>query len=74
MIRWARAEPGADRIRLFVRDDNERAAACYRRLGFVFTGASLAYPPDPTYTEPVAMFASVSVEQPTAERAQPVAE
>ena len=51
VIRWARAEPGADRIRLFVMENNERAAACYRRLGFVFTGASMAYPPDPTYTE-----------------------
>jgi RimJ/RimL family protein N-acetyltransferase len=51
VIRWAREDAGADRIRLFVLDANERAAAFYRRIGFVRTGATMAYPPDPTHTE-----------------------
>lgn len=51
VIRWAREEPHADRIRLFVVETNERAAAFYRRIGFVPTGTTMAYPPNPTYTE-----------------------
>ena len=30
---------------------NTRAAAFYRRIGFVPTGAEVAYPPNPVYTE-----------------------
>ncbi len=48
---WAREYLGADRIRLFVTDVNARAAAFYTRLGFVRTGATTPYPPDPRYTE-----------------------
>lgn len=51
VTRWAREEPRADRIRLFVMQTNRRAAAFYRRIGFVPTGATMAYPPDPAYTE-----------------------
>lgn len=51
VIRWAKAEPHADRIRLFVMQTNDRAAAFYRRIGFVPTGATMAYPPDQTYIE-----------------------
>jgi ribosomal protein S18 acetylase RimI-like enzyme len=50
-VRWAREERGADRVRLFVHETNQRAMAFYRRLGFATTGATVAYPPDPTYTE-----------------------
>jgi ribosomal protein S18 acetylase RimI-like enzyme len=50
-IRWARHEVHADRVRLYVMETNERAAAFYRRIGFVATGASMPYPPNPAYTE-----------------------
>jgi ribosomal protein S18 acetylase RimI-like enzyme len=50
-IRWAREEPRADRIRLFVMQENQRAAAFYRRIGFRDTGVTVAYPPDPAYSE-----------------------
>lgn len=50
-IRWAREDAGADRVRLFVLDANDRARAFYRQLGFVLTGATMAYPPDPSYVE-----------------------
>ncbi|MEV8517274.1 GNAT family N-acetyltransferase [Dactylosporangium sp. NPDC051484] len=51
VIRWAQEEPHADRIRLFVIETNDRAAAFYRRIGFVPTGVTMAYPPNPAYTE-----------------------
>jgi ribosomal protein S18 acetylase RimI-like enzyme len=51
VIQWAKQERRADRIRLFVMETNDRAAAFYRRIGFVPTGATMAYPPDPAYTE-----------------------
>jgi ribosomal protein S18 acetylase RimI-like enzyme len=50
-IRWAREAPRADRIRLYVMETNDRAVAFYRRIGFVPTGATMAYPPNPAYTE-----------------------
>jgi ribosomal protein S18 acetylase RimI-like enzyme len=50
-IRFAQDEAGADRVRLFVTENNERAAAFYRRLGFAPTGVTMPYPPDPTYAE-----------------------
>jgi ribosomal protein S18 acetylase RimI-like enzyme len=49
-IAWAR-EVGAVRVRLFVLETNDRAAALYRRVGFVRTGVTMAFPPDPSYTE-----------------------
>jgi ribosomal protein S18 acetylase RimI-like enzyme len=51
VIGWAQDEAHADRIRLFVMQTNDRAARFYRRIGFVPTGATISYPPDPTYTE-----------------------
>jgi RimJ/RimL family protein N-acetyltransferase len=51
VIRWAHEEAHANRIRLFVMETNDRAAALYRRIGFVLTGATMAYPPDPSFTE-----------------------
>lgn len=50
-VGWARARARADRIRLFVMETNHRAAAFYRRLGFVATGTTMPYPPDPSCTE-----------------------
>lgn len=50
-VRWAREEARADRVRLFVTEGNDRAAAFYRRLGFVPTGHSVPYDPDPAYRE-----------------------
>jgi ribosomal protein S18 acetylase RimI-like enzyme len=51
VIGWAQEEPHADRIRLFVMQTSGRASAFYRRLGFVTTGAAMAYLPDPAYSE-----------------------
>jgi RimJ/RimL family protein N-acetyltransferase len=51
VVDWARTELHAARVRLYVLDVNERAHAFYRRLGFTETGATMAYPPDPSYTE-----------------------
>jgi ribosomal protein S18 acetylase RimI-like enzyme len=51
VLEWAREEAGAARVRLFVMTTNNRAAAFYRRIGFVPTGATMAYPPNPTFTE-----------------------
>ncbi|MFF5076623.1 GNAT family N-acetyltransferase [Actinoplanes sp. NPDC000266] len=41
VIRWARDEAGADRLRLFVMRANERAAGFYRRTGFAPTGLTI---------------------------------
>ncbi|MEV4349912.1 GNAT family N-acetyltransferase [Actinoplanes sp. NPDC049596] len=38
VIRWAREEARAGRVRLFVRRGNRRAAGFYRRPGFEATG------------------------------------
>ncbi len=51
VMRWARDEAHAHQMRLFVTQANGRAEAFYRRLGFVQTGVTMAYPPDPTITE-----------------------
>lgn len=40
VVAWARDEQRLDRLYLHVREDNPRAAAFYRRYGFVATGAS----------------------------------
>jgi ribosomal protein S18 acetylase RimI-like enzyme len=50
-LAWAREDASADRIRLFVLDANERAYRFYRRVGFVETGHTEPYPPDPSYME-----------------------
>jgi ribosomal protein S18 acetylase RimI-like enzyme len=51
VVRWARQDGGAQRVRLFVTDSNDRAVAFYRRLGFVETGNSEPYPNDPGVRE-----------------------
>ncbi|MFI1207367.1 GNAT family N-acetyltransferase [Streptomyces sp. NPDC020802] len=38
---WSLEEPVVGRVRLFVHDDNRRAAAFYRRFGFVATGVTV---------------------------------
>ena len=48
---WARGDGAAERVRLFVREDNRRAMAFYGRLGFVETGVAIPYPPDPSVSE-----------------------
>ncbi|SHM98356.1 Protein N-acetyltransferase, RimJ/RimL family [Cryptosporangium aurantiacum] len=50
-VNWALAEVAPDRIRLFVLDVNDRAKAFYRRVGFIQTGNTMRYPPDPSYLE-----------------------
>lgn len=48
---WSLGEPLIERVRLYVHEDNPRAAALYRRIGFVPTGESVAMPGDPTARE-----------------------
>ena len=50
-VAWARGHAGVERIRLFVTEGNDRAAAFYRRLGFVPNGVTEPYPLDPDVTE-----------------------
>ncbi|WP_377271076.1 GNAT family N-acetyltransferase [Peterkaempfera sp. SMS 1(5)a] len=50
-VEWALDEGAAERVRLFVREDNGRALSFYRRLGFTLTGETMLYPPDPSYSE-----------------------
>jgi ribosomal protein S18 acetylase RimI-like enzyme len=49
--RWAGEEARADRVHLYVHEDNARARAAYRRYGFTETGATLPYDLDPTKLE-----------------------
>ncbi|THA65024.1 GNAT family N-acetyltransferase [Streptomyces sp. A0642] len=48
---WSLGEPLIERVRLYVHEDNPRAAAVYRRIGFVPTGESVPMPGDPTARE-----------------------
>jgi len=48
---WARAEAAAAGLRLQVHEDNARALAFYRRMGFVETGDREPYELDPTRSE-----------------------
>ncbi|MFI8522270.1 GNAT family N-acetyltransferase [Streptomyces sp. NPDC085481] len=41
---WTLPEPVVRRVRLYVHEDNDRAAAFYRRFGFVPTGDKVAMP------------------------------
>ncbi|MET9699863.1 GNAT family N-acetyltransferase [Streptomyces sp. NPDC006529] len=43
---WAREEPALERVRLFVHEDNARAAAFYRRFGFEPSGTVVPMPGD----------------------------
>ncbi|MGW5424367.1 N-acetyltransferase family protein [Streptomyces sp. NPDC003943] len=38
---WALPEPAVERVRLYVHEDNHRAAAFYRRFGFVASGGRM---------------------------------
>lgn len=51
VLTWARAQPGADGVRLHVHEDNLRAQAFYLRKGFVATGVRTPYGLDPTREE-----------------------
>ncbi|MFI6148092.1 GNAT family N-acetyltransferase [Streptomyces sp. NPDC051109] len=44
---WSLEGPALERVRLFVHEDNPRAAAFYRRFGFRPTGEVLPVPADP---------------------------
>ncbi|MFF7443684.1 GNAT family N-acetyltransferase [Streptomyces sp. NPDC008122] len=48
---WSLAEPVIERVRLYVHEENGRAAAFYRRFGFVATGERVAVPGDETAQE-----------------------
>ncbi|OKK13041.1 acetyltransferase [Streptomyces sp. CB00455] len=48
---WALEEPVLYRVRLFVHEENARAAAFYRRFGFGATGIALPMPTDPSALE-----------------------
>lgn len=48
---WSLGEPRIERVRLYVHEDNSRAAALYRRIGFVPTGETVPMPSDPTALE-----------------------
>lgn len=48
---WGLTDPRVERVRLWVHQDNARAEALYRKAGFVRTGASTAFPTDPTAVE-----------------------
>ena len=48
---WVRGLDGVSGLRLEVHEDNLRARAAYARRGFVETGATAPYPPDPTRCE-----------------------
>ncbi|MFJ2897953.1 GNAT family N-acetyltransferase [Streptomyces sp. NPDC087218] len=48
---WSLEEPRIERVRLYVHEDNLRAAAFYRRIGFVATGRSVPMPGDPSRRE-----------------------
>ncbi|MGY5130712.1 GNAT family N-acetyltransferase [Streptomyces nigrescens] len=48
---WGLAEPVVARVRLRVHEENARAEAFYRRLGFTATGRTMADPKDPAAGE-----------------------
>ncbi len=48
---WARGLAGVTRLRLEVHEDNARARAAYAKRGFVETGGTAPYAPDPTRQE-----------------------
>ncbi|WP_329590591.1 GNAT family N-acetyltransferase [Streptomyces sp. NBC_01362] len=48
---WSLTGPRIERVRLYVHEDNPRAAAFYRRIGFSATGRSVPVPGDPSARE-----------------------
>ncbi|MBT2452724.1 GNAT family N-acetyltransferase [Streptomyces sp. ISL-43] len=54
---WSLDEPALERVRLFVHEDNTRAAAFYRRFGFQASGTIVPMPTDPSAKELEYVFA-----------------
>nr|WSX51091.1 GNAT family N-acetyltransferase [Streptomyces sp. NBC_00974] len=54
---WSLEEPALERVRLFVHEDNPRAAAFYRRFGFTESGNVVPMPNDPSAKELEYVFA-----------------
>ncbi|MBT2470325.1 GNAT family N-acetyltransferase [Streptomyces sp. ISL-66] len=54
---WSMEEPVLERVRLFVHEDNPRAAAFYRRFGFAASGKVVPMPTDPSAKELEYVFA-----------------
>ncbi|MFJ4851222.1 MULTISPECIES: GNAT family N-acetyltransferase [unclassified Streptomyces] len=50
-VAWSWGLPEVRRVRLWVHEDNHRAQAFYKRLGFVRTGRTMAFPLDESRTE-----------------------
>ncbi|MFD3455859.1 GNAT family N-acetyltransferase [Streptomyces sp. NPDC058691] len=51
-VEWSWALPeNVRRVRLWVHEDNHRAQAFYKRLGFVRTGRTMSFPLDESQTE-----------------------
>lgn len=48
---WSLDEPRLERVRLYVHEDNPRAAAFYRRIGFAPTGETVPMPGAPMARE-----------------------
>lgn len=48
---WSLDDPPVERVRLYVHENNPRAAAFYRRIGFAPTGATVPMQGDPTARE-----------------------
>ncbi|MCX4526635.1 MULTISPECIES: GNAT family N-acetyltransferase [unclassified Streptomyces] len=48
---WSLEEPALERVRLFVHEDNARAGAFYRRVGFEASGWVVPMPGDPSAKE-----------------------
>ncbi|MFD0023323.1 GNAT family N-acetyltransferase [Streptomyces sp. NPDC058382] len=48
---WSLGEPRIERVRLYVHENNPRAAAFYRRIGFTPTGKTAPVPGDPSAVE-----------------------
>ncbi|WP_406463597.1 GNAT family N-acetyltransferase [Streptomyces sp. NBC_00111] len=48
---WSLSGPPLERVRLYVHEANARAAASYRRIGFLPTGGTLPMEGDPTALE-----------------------
>ncbi|QES48995.1 GNAT family N-acetyltransferase [Streptomyces venezuelae] len=48
---WSLETPVLERVRLYVHERNDRAAACYRRMGFTPTGEVVPMPGDPSAKE-----------------------
>ncbi|MFJ4920796.1 GNAT family N-acetyltransferase [Streptomyces sp. NPDC088725] len=48
---WSLEEPELSRVRLYVHEDNARARAAYRKMGFTATGVTVPFEPQPSQQE-----------------------